>query len=269
VIDNKTRTIDLDALVLLAGGHKSLAEGACLLEAISHIAGERWSASPRCVDPTLAAFGRSWNDALDDKTRQRLKIYIPRLIGTAGSAAISNRRAWMATDWASRVSAPTWLRRAGLVEEAAALEALPEIVDSASAAHAQGALNRARTMAGAARDAARDAALGAAYDAALGAAYDAALGAALGAALDAALDAARGAALGAALGAAYDAARDAALGAALDAALGAALGAAYDAALGAAYDAALGALKETVARLQESAFDLLDRMIECGSEVAA
>jgi hypothetical protein len=207
------RTLDIETLQLLAGGHDSIDEGACLLEAVSYVAGEPWSDHPRCVSPVLAAFGRSWNDVLDDATRQRLKVYIPRLIDTAGSPEIDERRAWMATDWACRVCVPTWLRKADLVEEADALEALPEIADSASAAAARGALNRAETKAAAAWNAARDAA--------------------------------RDAAWAAARAAAWNAARDA------------------------AGNAAWAALKDTVAELQESAFGLLNRMIDAGQERSA
>jgi hypothetical protein len=223
----------VESLSLLSGSHSSFKAGACLLEAVSYVAGEPWSDHPKCVSPVLAAFGRSWNDALDDATRQRLKVYIPRLIGTAGSSEIDERRAWMATDWACRVSAPVWLRKAGLVAEAEALEALPEIVDSASAKAAQGALNRAKTKAAAAW---------------------AAAGAAAGAA---------------AWAAAWDAAGDAAGDAAWAAAWAAAGDAAGAAAGAAAWAAAGDTLKDTVAELQESAFALLDRMIECGNEVPA
>ncbi len=38
----------------------------CLLEAVAWVAGEKWSDQPQCVDPVLAAFGRAWNDGLDD-----------------------------------------------------------------------------------------------------------------------------------------------------------------------------------------------------------
>jgi hypothetical protein len=62
---------------------------------------------------------------------------------------------------------------------------------------------------------------------------------------------------------------DAAKAAAGDAAWAAAWAAAGDAAGAAAWAAAGDTLKDTVAELQESAFALLDRMIECGNEVPA
>jgi hypothetical protein len=91
----------------------------------------------------------------------------------------------------------------------------------------------------------------------------------LDAAGDAAWAAARAAAWAAAGAAAGDAAWDAAWAAAGDAAWAAAGDAAWAAAGAAAWAAAGDTLKDTVAELQESAFALLDRMIECGNEVPA
>src|SRR5690606_23822864 len=59
--------------------------------------------------------------------RQQLKRYIPRLVDSRGTAEQEERRAWMAADWLVRVHAPAWLRFAGLTEQAALLEGLPEV----------------------------------------------------------------------------------------------------------------------------------------------
>lgn len=77
----KARKIDLEALVLQSGKHVSFKEGACVKEAVAYVAGEKFSDHPQCVCPILGMFMRSWNDSLDDVTRQRLKPYIPRLVG--------------------------------------------------------------------------------------------------------------------------------------------------------------------------------------------
>src|SRR5690606_28601620 len=101
---------------------------ACLLEAVAYIAGEPWTDHPECVCPVLAAFGRAWNDALDDDTRNRiLKPFIPRLIGTRSTRDVQDARAFAAADWAVRTYTPVWLRAAGLDAEAAELEALPTL----------------------------------------------------------------------------------------------------------------------------------------------
>lgn len=217
----------LEEIHLRVGAHDEREEGVCLLEAVAYIAGENHSDQPICVCPVLAAFGRAWNDDLDDETRQKLKPYIPRMIGTAGDGH-AERRGWMAFDWLSRTCAPAWLELAGLPEHAAKLRGLPEPVDHQALAKAQIIL-----------------------DAALGAAWAAARGAAWAAAREAA---ARAAAGGAARAAASAAAR------------GAASAAAWDSVRGAARAAAHKSLAPTVATLQASAFNLFDRMCALGED---
>ncbi len=46
------------------------------------LAGERFSDSPRCVDPIIAAFLRSFNDRLSHRDRQRLVPSAARGVGT-------------------------------------------------------------------------------------------------------------------------------------------------------------------------------------------
>src|SRR5450759_4408869 len=76
-------TLDLDTLVLRSGTHSSPSDGVSLMEAVSALAGEPWSNRPSCTSPVIAAYARSLNDWLADDARQRLKAYIPRLVGTA------------------------------------------------------------------------------------------------------------------------------------------------------------------------------------------
>ena len=218
------RPIDLDAVTLSVGAHDPDGQF-CVMELAAYIAGEKWTDSPQCVSPVIAAFLRAWNDALDDETRQRLKPYSLAAIGTNTGAADDETRAWMATDWLARVHTPAWLRLAGLTSDAQALESLALIVDATTARAAQPALD---------------------------------------AASDAASDAARAAAWAAASNAARDAASDAARDAASDAAWAAARAAARVAASNAAWDAAWDALAPTVLTLQASAFALVDAMIAVG-----
>ena len=148
-----TSHVDLDAIRLDRGGHDTRDQGVCLLEAISWFAGEEHTDHPPCVSPVLGTFGRSWNDALDDQTRQRLIPFIPRMVGTASDGA-DEARAWILTDWLVRVCAPAFLRTAGLTEQAQQLEGAPPITGSKSAASLQGALDMAAAAAMAAWDAA-------------------------------------------------------------------------------------------------------------------
>jgi hypothetical protein len=228
--------IDVDSLVLARGQHVSPTAGMCVMEAVAYVAGEPFTDMPECASPVLGEFLRSWNDAFDDTTRQTLKPYIPRLVGSRGTAEQEDARAWLAFDWLVRTYTPVWLRLAGLDVAAATLAALPEFE--------AGRDDPVSTM-----DAARRAAA-AAGDAAWDAAWDAAG--------DAARDAAEAAAGAAAWDAAWDAARDAA---------GAAAGDAAEAnAWDAAWAAAADVLRPTVVELQASAHHLIDRMLAITEE---
>ena len=237
------RLAQLSELHLLEGAHKSFEEGACAMELVSWVAGEKWSDAPKCACPVISAFMRNWNDSLrsDDERDRLLKPLIPKLVGTKSTKQIESRRAFMALDWLIRVHTPAWLDCVeSLKPHALALRSLEEIADTAGLVAAGKLLKPARADASAAWDAAR------------AAAWDAARAAAGAAAWAAAGAAARDAARAAAWDAAWDAARDAARAAA-----GAAAGAAaWDAAWAAAGDA----LKPTTGWLQTSAVNLVERM---------
>lgn len=136
----------LDTITLSHGGHASPDAGMCAMEAVAYIAGEPHSDHPACVSPVIAAALRRWNDNLpDNATRDRLiKPLLPHVIGTAGSAAVENRRAWMATDWLVRVHTPVWLRLAGFEDHARTLEGLERYVDAATARSNQSSVDAAR-----------------------------------------------------------------------------------------------------------------------------
>jgi hypothetical protein len=226
---------DLPALHLAKGAHDTPEQGICLLEAVALFAGEPFTDDPSCVSPVLRAFGIASNDEWDDVQRQKLKLFIPRLVGTAGDGQ-DQARSYLALDWLIRTFTPAWLDLAGLSESAAELRGLRRIADMATAEAAGPVAREARSKAHAAVDAAGDA-TGDAGDAG-----DAARAAARDAAWDAAVDAA-GVAAGDAAWAAVDAARAAARDAAWDAAVDAAVDAAGDAAW-AAVDAAGAAARD-------------------------
>jgi hypothetical protein len=182
----ETRLTELDTIQLAHGKHDTPENGMCLLEAAAYIAGEPFTDHPECVCPVLAAFGRSWNDALDNDTRNRiLKPFIPHLIGTRTTPAVQDARAFMAADWAVRTYTPVWLRAAGIEEEAAALEQLDALTSVELCQAAMPVIATAKKKAAAAGDAAWDAAGDVAGAAARAAARDVAGAAARAAAGDA------------------------------------------------------------------------------------
>ena len=146
------RTVDLDTIKLMAGVHAPNGTF-CAMELAAYIAEEPWSDHPQCVSPVIAAFMRSWNDALDDDSRQMLKPYVLKSINTRRTEDDEICRAWMATDWLARECAPAFLRLAGLTTHAEALEKLVALSGEREAVAAQPLLNAARA---AACDAARD-----------------------------------------------------------------------------------------------------------------
>jgi hypothetical protein len=221
-----------------SNSHESIEKGLCVMEAVSYVAGEPWSDQPKCACPVISAFMRSWNDLLpNDAERDRLlKPLIAQLVDSKSTKGVEERRSYLALDWMIRVFTPNFLDLVpALAAHAKALRDLEEIADMAGAVAAGNVITAARAAAGdAARDAARGAARAAAWAAARAAAGDAARDAAWAAARAAAWDAAGAAA-------AWDAA-----------------GAAARAAAGAA---ARDFLKPTVAWLQVSALDLVERML--------
>lgn len=72
--------------VLSAGSHPSPAEGACVMEYISFLAGEKWSDFPACTNRVLAKAAQYANDDMPDGERQRLLPLLPRLMNTSESS---------------------------------------------------------------------------------------------------------------------------------------------------------------------------------------
>jgi len=116
----------LQGIYLDRGKHGSREAGMCLMEATAYIAGEPHSDEPVCVSPAIGRYGRSLNDELDDGLRQRLKEYIPSMIGTAGDGH-DDTRSYMAVDWLVRTYTPAWLELAGRENDATQLRSLDAI----------------------------------------------------------------------------------------------------------------------------------------------
>ena len=157
----------LDTITLDVGAHETFERGHCAMEVVAWLAGEPHTDRPACVCPVIGEFVRSWNDGLPDDDRNRLlKPLLPRLAGTAASADVQDRRAFLQVDWAVRVFAPAWLRRAELHDDADSLANLPELSDAELCEAAMPAIGKVRESAAAAWAAAWAAARAAAWAAA-------------------------------------------------------------------------------------------------------
>jgi len=87
--------------MLSRGKHHSPRQGACFMELVSVLAGERWSDHPACTHPLLAAVAQLVNDHTSDAGRPRLVDLVPLVIGLTGDdlhidAGIALRSATMA-----------------------------------------------------------------------------------------------------------------------------------------------------------------------------
>src|SRR5215472_18781253 len=70
--------------MLSRGKHRNPRTGACFMELVSYLAGERWSDHPACTHPLLAAVARDVNDCTSDAGRPQLAGLIPSVIGLTG-----------------------------------------------------------------------------------------------------------------------------------------------------------------------------------------
>ena len=270
-------TVDLSRLddvpPLTHGNHRDVSDGACVMEAVSFVAGEPWSAHPACACPVPTILLVTWNDNLPDDQRDALlRPLVPLLVGTRSTPEVERRRSLMAADWLVREYTPAWLRLAGLTVQADAMAGLPEITDIAQFPGLMPLLKSVREDATVVLDAAWTAGVAAGA----GVAFRAAVGDAAGEAVRASAgDPARAAAGNAARAAAratddalydawddaMDAAWAAAGAAAWNASWDAAGAAAFVAAANAAARAARAALRPTCEALQQSALALVHRMI--------
>ncbi len=92
--------VNLDAVRLEPGSHRSPRDGVCLLELTSILAREEFSDRPRCVCKVIAAFLRSWNDRASHAERQRLRPYAERIIGSRSRRGVTRRRRDVCLIWA-------------------------------------------------------------------------------------------------------------------------------------------------------------------------
>ncbi len=128
---SRSRLRNVEQMRLSRGVHRNLESGASVMELSSYLAGELWSNYPECVSSIISAFLCKYNDLMDDAARQLLLPYASRVIGSAGSREVEQRRVFVARDWLVRVWASSWLRTFGLAEHADRLASLPKITEIA------------------------------------------------------------------------------------------------------------------------------------------
>jgi hypothetical protein len=85
---------------LSQGKHRDPEHGACVMELASMLAGEPFSDRPRCVDPVIAGFLRTYNDGIDDERRQDLYPLAAEVVGSRAVAGVQAERARMCLRWA-------------------------------------------------------------------------------------------------------------------------------------------------------------------------
>lgn len=71
--------------VLSCGKHSDPRDGACLMEYVSVLAGEKFSDHPKCTGRLLAHLARMVNDATSGSGRPALALLAAELVGTGGA----------------------------------------------------------------------------------------------------------------------------------------------------------------------------------------
>jgi hypothetical protein len=126
------RLEQLDTITVDRSSHPSFDDGHCSMEIVAWLAGEAHTAAPRCASPVIRAFTIGLNDQGGSEQRQKLRPYLPRMVGTIADGQ-DEARSYLALDWLIRTFTPAWLDLAGLSVEAKALRDLRRIVDLAAA----------------------------------------------------------------------------------------------------------------------------------------
>ncbi len=78
---------------LCRGKHSSPAQGVCVMELASMLAGEPFTDRPACADPVIGGFLRAYNDTVDRERRQDLYAVAAQVVGTAAGPAAERARA--------------------------------------------------------------------------------------------------------------------------------------------------------------------------------
>jgi len=116
---NPDKLAELDQITLDRSSHSSFDAGHCSMEVVSWLADLGHTDAPSCSSPVLTRFVIRLNDRWDFEQRQKLKPFLPRLVGTAGDGK-DELREQVATWYAVDLLVP-WLQLAGLDAEVESL----------------------------------------------------------------------------------------------------------------------------------------------------
>jgi hypothetical protein len=95
---------------LSKGKHVSPADGACVMELASMLAGEPFSDHPASVCPVIGSFLRAYNDSTDDRRRQDLYAYAARVVGSRAAISVQRERAERLMAWTMEMRRRRWTR---------------------------------------------------------------------------------------------------------------------------------------------------------------
>src|SRR5436305_11886654 len=90
---------------LARGRHRDPAFGVCVMELASMLADDPFSDRPPSASGVIAAFLRTYNDAIDDERRQDLYPLAALIVGTAGSLRVERGRSSRCLELASSLGA--------------------------------------------------------------------------------------------------------------------------------------------------------------------
>ncbi len=126
---------DFGPFKLSASSHSDPSEGMCVMEMVSFLAGEDWSDMPACSSPVVSQFCQVLNDKMGQRFRDKLQLYVPRLIGTASPEHDQERAEYLAWQ-AVKVFAPIALDAAKLPHRAEVLRSFDVSLGLSAAADA-------------------------------------------------------------------------------------------------------------------------------------
>src|SRR4051794_40947658 len=97
---------------LRRGAHRSPADGACVMEVVSMLAGERFTDRPQTACPVIGAFLRAYNDIVGDAPRQEMLACAANVVDSRRPEAEPERvRRCVEEAVASYDDSPRWRRR--------------------------------------------------------------------------------------------------------------------------------------------------------------